>query len=339
MYKSTGGRPTEWHHKDGERLDVKLYGLPDIKCKKGYSYRAIVASGPTHGPYLIWYAGRTSTGATYKIWYGLSGGDTYGFEETASILKGSKVADTTASVATAPGQVGREANNNKNKTAQKKNAKKPENPTWARQSYTADGTARITTNVLRPKPAPPQTCVPDISSEYRKSSHLSTSHKRKRHSAEPTDYNKLLASFSRTVEPAAHGSQASRQAPQLASHRPDTQVPPEGLDQHIQNNAVFLFYPAQHPAQQQPRVRLFTACNSSQKLFAQALAGDLFAGPSSTKVLSVRIGGQTESRAVVQDDELDFQDLVTAIKGARCWAGDKEGLVVGSCTVEVRAKS
>jgi hypothetical protein len=43
--------------------------------------------------------------------------------------------------------------------------------------------------------------------------------------------------------------------------------------EHIQNNAVFLFYAKKSP---QPRARLFSACDTLQKLFAQAIAGDIF---------------------------------------------------------------
>lgn len=106
--------------------------------------------------------------------------------------------------------------------------------------------------------------------------------------------------------------------------------------EHIQNNAVFLFYPK---GSLQPRARVFGACNTIQKLFAQALAGDVFDEDTTVaRVLSIRVAGQRKAKAVVEDDEQDYDDVIDALKEAPCWAINNGG-ISGSCTVEVRAKS
>lgn len=89
-----------------------------------------------------------------------------------------------------------------------------------------------------------------------------------------------------------------------------------------------------------------------QKLFAQALAGDLFddsgGAPSKNggggRVLSIRFGGiekETDTfktLLLVEEDEEDFEALVRAIKGRDWCVNGKSGdMVEGSGTVEVRA--
>ena len=103
------------------------------------------------------------------------------------------------------------------------------------------------------------------------------------------------------------------------------------------NNVVLLFYPE---ADGPPRVRLLGNCDNVQKLFAQALAGDVFGdgGGSGTRVLALTFGGgQQKSRSLVEDDDQDYDDLVAALKGLDCWFIE-EGVLQGSLTVEVRAK-
>ena len=126
---------------------------------------------------------------------------------------------------------------------------------------------------------------------------------------------------------------------------------PSAVKKHIQNNAVLLFY---SQSSKTPRVRLFAACNTVQKLFAQALAADLFddsgaggskGGGSGGKVLTIRFGGvrkateTSKNVLVVEDDEEDFEALVGAIEARDWWVtGRSGGLVEGSGTVEVMAK-
>jgi hypothetical protein len=129
-----------------------------------------------------------------------------------------------------------------------------------------------------------------------------------------------------------------------------TRPSPLAIKNHIQNNAVFLFYSQNSET---PRVRLLSACDTVQKLFAQAIAGDLFDDTGGIalkkggggKVLSIRFGcirKETEiskNISVVEEDEEDFEALIRAIEARDWWFGGKSGdLVEGSGTVEVRAK-
>jgi hypothetical protein len=132
---------------------------------------------------------------------------------------------------------------------------------------------------------------------------------------------------------------------------PITRPPPSAITEHIQNNTVFLFY---SPSHKNPRVRLFSACNTVQKLFAQALAGDLFddsegttpkGSPTGGRVLSFRFGGirkeieTSQNILVIEGDKEDFEALVRAIEARDWWtSGKSEDLVEGSGAVEVRAK-
>ena len=69
------------------------------------------------------------------------------------------------------------------------------------------------------------------------------------------------------------------------------------------------------------------------------MAGDLFdesrKGP---EILSIVLVGQQKTCKVVEDDEDDFESLISAIKGLLCWSVAVD-TVEGSCTVEVRAVS
>ena len=108
------------------------------------------------------------------------------------------------------------------------------------------------------------------------------------------------------------------------------------LDGHILNNAVMLFYTMET---QTPRVRLLSACNSTEKFFAQALAGEVFERSAGrVNILSVRLPGLQRLLHVVENDEEDFKRLIEAIKHLQCWS-EQAGEINGSCTVEVRARS
>ena len=76
-----------------------------------------------------------------------------------------------------------------------------------------------------------------------------------------------------------------------------------------------------------------------QKLFAEAPAGDVFDDETTAgKVLSIRVAGQQKAKVVVEDDEQDFDEIVDPLKGVACWVSTN-GLIEGSCTVEVKVKS
>lgn len=106
------------------------------------------------------------------------------------------------------------------------------------------------------------------------------------------------------------------------------------LDSHVLNNAVMLFYAKEAET---PRVRLLHACNSVEKLFAQALAGEVFEQSAGrANVLSIRLPGLQRPIHVVKGDAEDFDRMVEAIKTLRCWSEEACELT-GSCTVEIRA--
>ena len=116
------------------------------------------------------------------------------------------------------------------------------------------------------------------------------------------------------------------------------------IREHAQNNVVCLFYSNRSPA---PRVRLLSACDSVEKLFAQATAGELFEDGakqlSKAKVLVARFGnttGTTQTKmAIVENDEEDFETLIKAIVEDTGWWTISKGAVRSSGTIEIRAAS
>jgi hypothetical protein len=146
--------------------------------------------------------------------------------------------------------------------------------------------------------------------------------KRKRDDRDDEDADSLLSRF---ISPAAEKPHST------------LTIPPAKLSEHVVNNVVLLFYP--HTAGS-PRVRLLRQCDSVQKLFAQALAGDVFADGvgTGTRVLALTFGGgQQKVRSLVEDDDQDYEDLVTSLKALDCWFLE-DGICQGILTVEVRAK-
>jgi hypothetical protein len=114
------------------------------------------------------------------------------------------------------------------------------------------------------------------------------------------------------------------------------------IDAHIRENTVVLFYAdssySPHPP---PRPRMISACNTSNKLFAQASAGSVFRSSHAagkTRVLSLRFNNQAELIPVVEEDEEDFESFIMTLRQASCWSRDDIGKMTGSCTVEVRAR-
>ena len=111
--------------------------------------------------------------------------------------------------------------------------------------------------------------------------------------------------------------------------------------------APHLVGPTAHLVQPGPRVRLWSLCNSSSKLFAQARAGSVFGGSTSVpgaRVLSARIGyGEQKELILVEGDEEDFESLVTELKSCGAWYSvdgerdAKQSGIRGSCTLEVTA--
>jgi hypothetical protein len=316
--RNVSGETAYFVHRSGEHLKVRMYPLSDGQISKTAQskQRIIVAQGPTQGPFIIKYASQKNgrmTGTSYKIWRGVNGGDKDGFEVKPSVHKRYKSTGTEPPKPT-------------------KHVKKvPPKKAGSRgnQLYAADSMAKAHTNSKsRPNAAAENGSTRRSSYEFRPSKRL------KQDEESPANYSKLLAAFSSSAEPTSsrkQGEQSSHRGMQQESRPMES----DQVIEHMQNNAVFLFYPKTSP---QPRARLFRVCSTMQKLFAQALAGEVFdEDTTAAKVLSVRVAGQQKAKAVVEDDEQDFEDVVEALKEAPCWVTTNTG-ISGSCTVEVRAK-
>jgi hypothetical protein len=110
----------------------------------------------------------------------------------------------------------------------------------------------------------------------------------------------------------------------------------QGLEIHILNNAVMLFYSKHSEA---PRIRLLNACDNVEKLFAHAIAGEVFRQDAGkVNVLSIRLPGLQRPIHIVENDKEDFEKLIEAIKTLQCWSVQAGG-ISGSCTVEIRART
>jgi hypothetical protein len=114
------------------------------------------------------------------------------------------------------------------------------------------------------------------------------------------------------------------------------------LKQHIRENIMLLFYT---PAGKMSRRKPFAECDSVGKLFGQAVAAKAF-GPRDERlkldgnVLSVCFGaGQSDvgqDLRIIRDSRDDFDILVDAIE-CRGWWRERNGFLVGSGILEVRA--
>ena len=104
------------------------------------------------------------------------------------------------------------------------------------------------------------------------------------------------------------------------------------LDEHIKNNTKVIFF----SRTQEPRTRLFSACDSVHKLFAQATAGEVFSKEHG-RVLAVEVEDQESELPIVEDDEEDFELFVERLKYASCWI-IINGQIEGDTVVHVREK-
>jgi hypothetical protein len=330
LHKSgKAGAAAHWVHKSGENLRVTMYRLENIQLNKTGMPRQkiIVAQGPTHGPFIVCYTTQKNmevSGSAYRIWQGVGGEDKNGFELQPSVYKVFGMAKKAASKAKRPAKTA-----SIHKRGLKGNQFYQANGT-PKSSGATRGKAKASSSTMSVNElAPRDTWKQESNYEVRTSKRL------KLNEESPANYSKLLAASSTSAEPTLscnQGEQPSHNRLWMNSSPIDSNQ----LVEHIQNNAVFLFYSKNFP---QPRARLFTGCNTIQKLFAQALAGDVFDNETTAgKVLSIRVAGEQKAKAVVEDDEQDFDDIVDTLKGAACWVS-KNGLIEGSCTVEVRAKS
>ena len=331
--RNASGEMAFFVHKSGVRLQACMYPIDNVQLRKGEwpKQRIIVVTGPSRGPYIIRFTTQQNSaliGSGYKIWLGVNGGDKDGFESQASVYK-------------------QYPSTGKVHAKVKPKVKKAINPKpivgglgfKGNQFYHADGTPKR--DVKRRHPTSGQTLTAANSSEAYSSEKTRSNYdfrpaKRQKHAEEsPADYTKLLAAFSTHGDPTSGRVRAMPVPGDQTTGRATGRNQGE-LEDHIRNNAVCLFYAKDSP---QPRARLFSTCNSVEKLFAQAIAGDVFQeGTKAAKVLSVRIGGQQKAVGIVETDEEDFENLVQALMQASHWIPSKNGYQ-GSCTVEVRSKS
>lgn len=141
---------------------------------------------------------------------------------------------------------------------------------------------------------------------------------------------------------AAHLTYLEPEITEAPDSSPPAPVRPSRLKQHIRENVMLLFYT---PAGKMSRRKPFAECDSVGKLFGQAVAAKAF-GPIDERlkldgnVLSVCFGaGQSDvgqDLRIVQDSRDDFDILVDAIE-CRGWWRERNGFLVGSGILEVRA--
>ena len=314
-----------------------IYALTD--GSKPPERRLIVVEGESVDPLMVRYSGGNSSQAIYyRIWVGREGGDDRGFEEGCSLFKWfttrspthdelqrwhSSVSKDTVAVWMPASQ----KPSSISQPARSSNASSYSSHFKGNGHVDKPGVSRKPPKILRPRASisAPQRFQPSRTPETRRGDFLhwpQTVGKRKRAGDEEEDADSLLSSF---LSPAAEKIPASLKAK------------PSELAEHVNNNVVLIFYPQDEGA---PRVRLLGGCDNVQKLFSQALAGDVFGDGAGlgTKVLALTFeGGQQKSRSFVEDDDQDYDDLVTALKRLDCWFVE-DGALQGSLTVEVKAK-
>jgi hypothetical protein len=296
---SQKGAPASWWHVSGEPLKAKIFRFHDDHIESANSHGIIVAEGSTKGPYLVRWSGKSGGGSNYKIWLGIGGGDSKGFELEPSVQKSFT------------------------------DASKPmkDLPSSAKLGHPSSLDKKLNSSVGNFRGN--QYCAPPTLSESKGGAYSSGSQTKRKREHEGMNADLFLRSFPSTKQPKRAPS-SDKQA-----NKVEAQALPD-FSSYVKDNTVLLFYP-KHGGP--PRVRLFGSCDSIHKLFAQALAGDVFSEPPpATKVLSLRFGGgMSMTQPLVEDDSQDFEDLAKSINAASCWTTDGEK-IQGSCTLEVRSK-
>ena len=165
-------------------------------------------------------------------------------------------------------------------------------------------------------------------------------HIRKQHSVTTPDESRILpvdaVSVSASVSiPAARRTQPQQEVkPEPGNNAPKVSTPSD-FDAHIKNNTALIFFSARN---QRVRTRTFAACDTIQKLFAQATAGEVF-NREQSRVLEVQleINGKDEELPIVEDDEQDYNDFVSQLQSSSSWEF-VDGRVEGECIVFVVEK-
>jgi hypothetical protein len=166
------------------------------------------------------------------------------------------------------------------------------------------------------------------------------SHFREEHGMDP-DENRLKLADSRAETQKAQpvmttrntrGVRGSQRTLEIESTPDAEEVCDLEFGEHIKKNTKVMFF----SRTQAPRIRLFSACDSVHKLFAQATAGDVFSRERG-RVLAVEVEDQESELPIVEDDEEDFELFVECLRDASCWITGK-GQIEGETVVHVREK-
>ena len=161
-------------------------------------------------------------------------------------------------------------------------------------------------------------------------------------SDDENDIENTIIATEKRISARQQGRKDQAEQSSRRSHSSFKPAPPailvRDLRAHLTNNLICLFYSSE--AGSPPRARLFSACDTVQKLFAQAIAGDVFHdrdAKAESRILSVRLGGVPAKRMVLaEDDAEDFEYMFDAMTGTG-WFKKSDGVIKGSGTIEVRA--
>ena len=166
------------------------------------------------------------------------------------------------------------------------------------------------------------------------------SHFREEHGMDPDENRLRLADSTGETQEAlpvmttrnSRGVRASERTLEIESTPDAEEARDLEFGEHIRKNTKVMFF----SRTQAPRVRLFSACDSVHKLFAQATAGEVFSRERG-RVLAVEVEDQESELPIVEDDEEDFELFVERLKEASCWIiGNRQ--IEGETVVHVREK-
>lgn len=324
------GGATFWHV-SGVKLRCQAVALIQGQNSAAHK-RLLVATGAQFGlgPLLIRaFAQHGKSVYAYKFWKGLTGNDA-GFEDNCSVFKimGSHTTSAAELKEFARSMVGRQPKAQPKARATKDSTTtNPTNKsTSARQSLTDDAQP-----YQPPRSAKDRSSLPAMSN----TAGLERRKRRRTDLEVEEDESTLLNRF---LTPAAESIGVEHTMRPPSTIPSSKSISTDRLQRHIKNNSVLLFYPWQGDV---PRIRLLASCDTVEKLFAQATAGDVFreGSNSATKVIAVTPrAGHNKTMNMVENDQEDFEDFFSGLQTLQgCWGVTTTGYQ-GSLTIEVRAK-
>ena len=126
--------------------------------------------------------------------------------------------------------------------------------------------------------------------------------------------------------------EATATAPTTDSHMEDSEPDEFDLEMYIQDHVFLEFHTPDH---NKVRRKFFSFCDSVQKLFAQAAAGNLFGQIATARTLVADIPCHDGMSPTIFDrDEDDFTGFVNAIKAASWWKVEN-GKMLGECIIKI----